>query len=155
MYNYALGNENKIVAMKIPKSRGVFRTGLASVSENNRIEKDNYVFTVEMKKGSELLISLPKLNYLKCDIEGYEEFVLPEIKEIIKKHKPIIQVETSGKQKTVIFNLMNDLGYVSYYIQNNHLVKYLPESPNDGDYIFIYKKLEDKIVEKVKRKKHA
>ena len=33
----------------------------------------------EMKKANELFESFEKIDYLKCDIEGYEEVVIPEI----------------------------------------------------------------------------
>lgn len=105
-YNYAFGTENKSTQMILPKTDGYLRTGLAHISANEYDKNEVYTFDVEVVKGSYILNDLPKINYIKCDIEGYEEYVLPELKEIIEKHKPILQVETwGGGVKTVFLTL--------------------------------------------------
>ena len=151
LHNYALGLENKMIELVLPKSDGVFRTGLAHIPQNETSNEDSFIFETEMIKGSTLLIDLPKLNYIKCDIEGYEEFVLPELKEVLDKFKPILQVETGGSHKQVVFNLMFDLGYVQYSVYKNKIVKDFSNEIESGDYLFIHKSKEDSIIERMNK----
>jgi FkbM family methyltransferase len=150
LYNYALGLENKKIEMVLPIINGYFRTGLAHIA-TNRIDKEGSLsFETEMVKGSSLLNQLPKINYIKCDIEGYEEYVLPELKEIIEKQKPILQIETGGTHKIVVFNLMKELGYIQYSVYKNKLIRNFPDEIEVGDYIFIHGSSEMKIVNNLK-----
>ena len=151
LYNYALGTENKKIEMVLPKLDGQFRTGLAHVAAGNAEKSGNYVFETEMVRGSVLLNDLPRLDYIKCDIEGYEEIVLPELKAIIEKHKPILQVETWGSHKAVVFDLMEKLGYIQYRVYKNKIVKNLPEEIEPGDFLFIHKSSENKIISELKK----
>ncbi len=146
IHNYALGTENKMIQMELPKMNGNFRTGLAHVASGPSDKNENYVFETEMVRGSILLKDVPKINYLKCDIEGYEEFVFPEIRGILEKHKPLIQIETGGTQKVVIDKLMFELGYVQYSVYQNKLVKNLPDGAESGDYLFIHSSAESTVL---------
>lgn len=138
LHNYALGTEEKKIRMSVPKDDGYLRTGLANVAEEEKSVKENYLFDVQMKRASTILSSLPKINYIKCDIEGYEEFVLPEIKNLLEQHKPILQIETWGTHKKVVDDLMFRLGYDKYNLQGKDLKKLPPDGSEFGDYIFIH-----------------
>ena len=81
-----------------------------------------------MRKGSSLLDNLQKIDYMKIDIEGYEEFVLPELAGILEKYKPILQIETWGTHKEVVFALMEKLSYTRYSVYKNKLVKEFDDS---------------------------
>jgi hypothetical protein len=155
LYNYALGLENKKIEMVLPKMDGYLRTGLAHIPDEKFDPKNVYSFEVEMVKGSVLLKDLPKLNYIKCDIEGYEEYVLPELKEIIANHKPVLQVETWGTHKEKVFYLMQTLGYVQYGVYKNKLVKNLSDEIEAGDYLFIHESAQEEIIKKLKAKNRA
>ncbi|HQE11849.1 MAG TPA: FkbM family methyltransferase [Flavipsychrobacter sp.] len=140
IHNYALGTEEKNIQMSVPKNFGYLRTGLASVAKENTSGEDNYLFEVQMKKASQLLADLPKIDYIKCDIEGYEEYVLPEMKSILEKHLPILQIETWGTHKQVIDTLMASLNYEKFILSKNEL-KRLPafdNEPVNGDYLYIH-----------------
>ena len=151
MYNYALGTENKKIEMLLPQLNGQFRTGLAHVAAGNVEKAGNYVFETEMVIGSVLLNNLPRLDYIKCDIEGYEDIVLPELKNIIEKHKPILQIETWGSHKAVVFDLMKKSGYIQYRVYKNKIAKNLPEEIEPGDFLFIHKNSESKIINELKK----
>lgn len=148
VYNYALGLENKTIELILPKNGGLFRTGLAHIPSENEKKVESYVFETQMVKGSELLDQIPRIDYIKCDIEGYEEFVFPEIKEIIRKHKPIIQVETN---KEIIFEIMKELGYNQYSVYKDKLVKNFSNEIEEGDYLFIHSDEDESIVSKLNR----
>jgi len=50
------------------------------------------------------LPNLPRVDFVKCDVEGYEQYVFENMKETIMKHRPLVQSELGGEQnrKTVI-----------------------------------------------------
>lgn len=154
LYNYALGLEQKQIEMIIPKGTH-FRTGLAHVPTSAYDENDVIKFEVEMVKGSDLLSDLSRLDFIKCDIEGYEEYVFPEIREVIRKHKPIIQIETWGTHKEVIFRLMQELEYIRFGVEHNKLIRELPESEGSSDYIFIHQSAAPAVIDRLKKTGHA
>jgi len=145
-YNYALGTEKKIIEMAVPKNYGYLRTGLAHVAQKDNSAETDYLFEVEMMKGSELLSGLDRIDYLKCDIEGYEEYVLPELKPVLEKHLPLIQVETWGTHKAVVMNFLEGLGYRIYTLQNGKLLRIAADNDNyPGDYLLVHPDKEQRI----------
>lgn len=152
LHNKALGLENTNVTMNLPKLNGQFRTGLAHIANEASNQQDNFTFEVEMVKGSELLGNLPAIHFIKCDIEGYEEYVLPEIKNILATHKPILQIETWGSHIVPVQTLMQELGYKEYRIYQNKLVNDKPADFNfgDSDFLFIHSNAATAVVEKLK-----
>jgi FkbM family methyltransferase len=139
---YALGTEEKDITLVIPKNLGYLSTGLPNVFDSNthgNLDDYSFKFEAKMKKGSELFKTLERLDFVKCDIEGYEEFVLPEMRGIFVKHKPIIQVETWGTHKKVVEDFLLGIGYKQYYLEKEKL---LSTAAGHGelvvDFIFIH-----------------
>lgn len=139
---YALGTEEKKVQLVVPNKYGYLRTGLPRIYDNKidqQLSDYEFSFEAEMKKGSVLLGDIPCIDFIKCDIEGYEEFVFPEIKNILMKHKPIIQVETWGEHEPVLDNFLYSLGYKKYELEKGKLIpteKLLTHE--HGDVIFVH-----------------
>ncbi len=138
LYNHALGMESRKIKMVLPRMKGFFRTGLAHIPSDEPLSQDHFVFETEMVRGSMLLKDLPKIDYIKCDVEGYEEYVLPEMRELIGHHKPVIQIETSGSHKLVVFNLLKELGYTQYGLFRQKLIMDFQDESEHGDYLFIH-----------------
>lgn len=139
---YALGTEEKDITLVIPKNLSYLSTGLPNVYDSDthgNLEDYGFKFNAKMKKGSGLFKNLERLDFVKCDIEGYEEFVLPELKEVLVKHKPIIQVETWGPHKKIVEEFLLGIGYQQYYLENDKL---LPAAAGHGeevvDFIFVH-----------------
>ena len=150
-YNYALGFEEKTITMSVPNEYGYLRTGVSHVTGPGESAGENYTFEARMVRGSELLRPLSKIDYIKCDVEGYEGHVLPELKEILKTHTPMVQVETIGESREIIINLMIELGYHLFYVENNKLVKQDGQSETPiGDILFIHERKEESVLEKLK-----
>lgn len=53
-------------------------------------------FEAEMRRGSVLFADLPKIDFIKCDIEGYEGVVIPELRPLIERHLPTVLIETAA-----------------------------------------------------------
>jgi FkbM family methyltransferase len=139
---YALGTEEKDITLVIPKNLSYLSTGLPNVYDSDthgNLDQYGFKFNAKMKKGSELFKNLDRLDFVKCDIEGYEEFVLPELKDVLTKHKPIIQVETWGTHKKVVEDFLHSIGYRQYHLQNHKL---RPSEPGHADtivdFIFVH-----------------
>ena len=140
---YALGKENKKIHMVTPSRFGYLRAGLSQVHDEasgSAVDNFEFSFEAEMVKASELFSGLEKIDYLKCDIEGYEAVVLPEIMNTLLKYKPIIQLETWGEQKERVEQLLFDNGYEKYQLNVDKLEHVLPGVIElHGDFIFFHK----------------
>ncbi len=126
IYPFALGNSNEgPVKLGMPpmlQHLQYLRHGTVTILTNEEISKDQLIFESDIKKGSEIFAGLQKLDYIKCDIEGYETVVFPELKPILQKHLPLVQLETWGEQLPVMLTFFKGLGYKAYHLQNNKLI---------------------------------
>lgn len=141
IYPYALGTEEKEITLIIPKEHKYLKTGLPHVFEGDvhgDLNSYGFKFKAVMKRGSELFKDIKKLDFIKCDIEGYEEYVLPELEEILIKYRPIIQVETWGSHKNIVESFLLGIGYKQYELQNGKLKVVDNKDPNQVDFIFIH-----------------
>lgn len=137
LLNYALGEECRTIEMANDSvaSVGYFGTGRNFVSEGE-LSKDAVRFTAQMKRGSELFGGMEKIDFIKCDIEGYERVVLPELRPLIEKFHPTVLVETDGESRQQIIRMFTELGYSAYMLVGGKEVTLDPES--DKDIIFRY-----------------
>jgi FkbM family methyltransferase len=123
LHQTALGGENKMIQMGTPMIDGVFRHGLTKVV-NSTEATDMHTYDVEMHIPDELFASLTRFDFLKCDVEGYEVFIMPHFMKTISKFKPLIQMEISSPEnRKQIFDLFLPLGYSVCGLQNSTLQK--------------------------------
>ncbi len=141
---FALGEEddNKVI-LSIPtefQQLGYLRHGTTTLLHGDDKADGKYSFEATMKKGSGLFINLPKLDYIKCDIEGYETIVFPEMKNVIEKFQPLVQLETWGEQLMTMYNFFKELNYAAYYLEDGKL-KALEEKASgqwgESDILFV------------------
>ena len=135
LLNYALGEQERTIEMANDSvaSAGYFGTGRNFVSEGE-LSKDAVRFTAQMKRGSELFGGMEKIDFIKCDIEGYERVVLPELRPLIEKFHPTVLVETDGESRQQMIRMFTELGYSAYMLVGGKEVTLEPES--DKDIIF-------------------
>lgn len=151
--NYALGNENGSITMVLPESNGMIRTGLPHVAESEEEKKLHKTHEVPVVKGSELLGKLNKIDYIKCDIEGYEIVVFNEIKGVIAEKRPIIQIEIGPENEASMLALFEELGYVQYGVANFKIVKETGQQEEQGDFLFVHKTGQDAFEERMRNMK--
>lgn len=142
LYQCALGGENKNVKMGMPMIDGVVHHGMTRIVsvEDSSYEK---LFDVQMRIPDELFKDLDKIDFIKVDIEGYENIAFENMKATLSRHKPLIQSELSGKgnrEKTI--KILSEISYVPHVLINNKLVEI---SSNDiesynNDFYFKIKK---------------
>lgn len=137
LLNYALGEQCREIEMANDSvaSVGYFGTGRNFVSEGE-LSKDAVRFTAQMRRGSELFKDVENIDFIKCDIEGYERVVLPEMRPLIERHHPTVLVETDGDSRQQMIRMFTELGYSAYMLVGGKEVTLDPES--DKDIIFRY-----------------
>jgi FkbM family methyltransferase len=136
-FNVALGTEKGTITMVLPKSNGMIRTGLPHIAENEEEKKQHDTRDVEIVKGSKLLADLDRLDYIKCDIEGYELNVFKEIKPLLEKHLPFVQIEIAEKNLAEMLELFDSLGYTQFGIVDFNFKEEKGEQAEEGDFFFV------------------
>lgn len=121
VFPYALGEKEGSLKMGNP-SQDKHRHGLMRVLNEDEAAAAQY--EVPVKNPADLFASIEKIDYIKCDIEGYEVPVIPAMKDLIAKHRPIMQIETEGENKKILMGLFKELGYKTFYAGREKLMVY-------------------------------
>lgn len=137
IHNIALGEQEGHVEMVLPESNGMIRTGLPHIVDKTEDIGGQKTTQVKVRKGSELFGSLPKIDYIKCDIEGYEWIVFNELLPVISKYRPIIQVEISETNIESLVEYFDKLAYYQYGICNFKIIREKGQQKELGDFLFI------------------
>ena len=136
--NYALGDTERTIRMgnaTVGKD-GYFGTGQNFVMDKPAAGMPVVEFEAEMKRGSLLFGALEKIDFIKCDIEGYERVVMTEMTPLLEKHRPTVLIETGGDNRPFIVTLVRSLGYDGYTLHEGRMK---PLADTDGkDIIFIH-----------------
>ena len=137
LLNYALGSEERTIEMANDSvaAAGYFGTGRNFVSDG-KLSGEAIRFTAQMVRGSRLFAEIGKIDFIKCDIEGYERVVIPEMRAIIEQHHPTVLIETDGDTRHEIIKMFTDMGYRAYMLEAGREVALDKES--DKDIIFRY-----------------
>lgn len=139
LYPYALGLEEKEMIMVESPHTGYLCTGLVHVYDpliDGELKDQEFAFSAQMKIPSKLFGHLERIDYIKCDIEGFEYTVLNDLKEVIARTKPTVQVEVWPDNQAAILTLFGSMGYQAFMLQKGNLVPYAKGM--DGDFIFIH-----------------
>ena len=116
MWPYALGGENTRIRMGTPERDGLLHHGMTKIVTS---APDNYAVTyeVEMKIPDELFINLNRLDFIKCDVEGYEFEVFRHMQQTLRKFQPMIQTELNGAEnRRQVKALLAAIGYQAYIL---------------------------------------
>lgn len=128
---YALGAENREIKMANDSARktGYFGTGQNFVNEAG--DAADVEFTAHMRRGSELFGNLPRIDFIKCDIEGYELTVMREMRSLLERHHPTVLIETGGANRPQITALFEELGYAGFTLDHGREIPLTAESTKD------------------------
>lgn len=147
IHNIAFGKEAGEVTMILPKSNGMIRTGLPYVSRSEE-SSEHPTQQVNIINPNSLLQDLDKIDYIKCDVEGFEWVIFQELNALITMHEPIIQIEISVENRSKMLPFFKDLNYVQFGIQDFQLVKEEGKQKEAGDYLFVPKSKENLFLDK-------
>ena len=129
LYQYAMGGETEFVEMGIPKVDNVKKFAYARIMRTSTFLE--YVESEKVKNvsGDELFRKLPRVDFIKCDVEGLEVAVFQTFLESIDKHRPIILCELGDPQERKrLLDLFSPFGYKLYYLENKKLKAFAHDS---------------------------
>lgn len=128
---YALGTEERTIVLTNDSVRetGYFGTGRNCVDDTGRPAAAE--FPARMRRGSELFAGLRRLDFIKCDIEGYELAVMREMRPLLERHRPTVLIETGGDNRPRIVELFAELGYEAFTLDRGREVPLDPASTKD------------------------
>jgi len=136
IYPFALGTENKPVRMGNDSARTSGYMGTGQNFVNDTGGKTDVEFTAEMRRGSELFAHLPRLDFVKCDIEGYELIVMREMRPLLERFRPTVLIETGGENRPAIIGLFRAMGYDGFTLDRCREVPLDPDRDNGKDIVF-------------------
>lgn len=140
---YALGDKEREAEMGIP-GNDQYRHGLTRIVSIDE-QGQNETTGVEVKTPEGLFGNIERVDYIKCDIEGYEDKVLPGFIEIIRRDKPVIQIEIDPANMKVINDLLTGEGYSSYIPSEKGLKKIAASAGYNEDILYIHVHRHDRI----------
>lgn len=141
---YALGGQNDTVRMGTPARNGLLHHGMTKVADSSPSEEYAQFYEVPMRVPDELLADFARLDFVKCDVEGFEYEVFRNMQQTLRRHRPVIQTELNGlDNRRKVAGLLGELGYRPYVLETQsgppRLVPCPPavlEGPADRDFYF-------------------
>ena len=124
---YALGEEDKSIQLvnDTIQKNGFMASGAHKIM-TEKAEAD-ISFDAEMRRGSKLFENLEKLDFIKCDIEGYEVVVLRELEPIIQKFRPMLLVEARRANRIELIKFFKESEYTNLSLEKDILVPATPD----------------------------
>jgi FkbM family methyltransferase len=119
---FALGDEDeKNIKLGTLQVDGMVRHGMTGILQNNS-QQAVIQHEAIMMKPTTLFKGLTRLDFVKCDVEGFELFIIPEFLPIFEKFLPTLEIEMGSEEsKQRIQQWMNVLEYKAYYLENQKL----------------------------------
>jgi len=118
----ALGGDSEYVEMGIPRVGNIKKFAYARVMKNS--EHFQYIESVKVKNesGDHLFKGLPRLDFIKCDVEGLEVPVFASMLDTLLIHQPILLCELVSKDERIrFFDMVSPLGYGAYRLEKGSL----------------------------------
>lgn len=135
IFNIAIGEKKSKASLVVPTYSS---RGSVSLKVQESFKEPCDSFEVEVESIDNLLktklISVP--DFVKIDVEGFEQEVLTGMAETISKHKPLLFVEIHGKIKKEILDLFFKNRYSIYHIESNLNINSLNYSEINNGHIY-------------------
>ena len=127
----ALGAENKEITMSNDSARETGYLGTGRNFVGDAAGEGAVTFTARMRRGSELFAGLERLDFVKCDVEGYELIVMRELRPLLERFRPTVLIETGGENRPQIIELFTELSYRGYTLENGREIPLAPDTEKD------------------------
>ena len=118
----ALGGDGDFVEMGIPQVNNMKKFAYARVMQSSThleyIESEK----VKNETGDHLFLDLPRLDFIKCDVEGLEVAVFSSMMKTLEIHHPILLCELAdNKERIALYEMIKYFGYETYILKNKKL----------------------------------
>ena len=133
----ALGASHGNLHMVMPVQQGVLRTGLPHVISEEEAKLNPDHLTVPVQSAREFLANLTHLDYIKCDIEGYEWTVFSTLGSELNRLRPLVQIEISARYIPEFCEFFKSLDYVQCGLYDNKLIEEHGKQRVTSDFLFI------------------
>jgi len=118
----ALGGDGEYVEMGIPKVNNMKKFAYARVMKASADLEYTESEKIKNESGEKLFSNLPRLDYIKCDVEGLEVPVFASMLNVLEKFHPILLCELADdKERIKFFEMIAHLGYHCYALRNKKL----------------------------------
>lgn len=122
LFSFGLSEAIEQVCLNATDAHGGRASGTGKIDRSKN--DDKFVYSIELRPLDSLVWDWPRLQncrVIKCDVEGFELFVLRGAREIIAKSCPMIifevgRFEEQGYGPEDIILLFEELNYKSYYV---------------------------------------
>jgi FkbM family methyltransferase len=141
----ALGASHGNLHMIMPVQQGVMRTGLPHVISEEEAKLNPDHLTVPVQSARDFLANLPHLDYIKCDIEGYEWTVFSTLGVELERLRPLVQIEISERYITEFCEFFQGLNYVQCGLYDGQLIEEHGTQRVTSDFLFIPLEKKDNI----------
>lgn len=122
LYQVALGGSTDYVEMGIPQVGPERKFAHARIKEHNEHLQFVRSEKVRNEAGDYLFLHLPRLDYIKCDVEGFEYQVFASMLLTLEAHHPILLCELFDRGLLIRFSeLLQPLGYRAFILENGLL----------------------------------
>lgn len=124
LHKTALGGSGEFVEIGIPRVNNQKKFGHARIRELN--ESLDYVESekVPNTSGDQLFANLPRLDFIKCDVEGAEVPVFSSMLNILQKHQPVLLCELADKNERLkMHGMLQPFGYNIYFLRKGKLYR--------------------------------
>lgn len=121
--NYALGkNDKEKITMGTPVIKGIQRHGFTKIVESSGEFPYGSTYEVQMRNPMNLFKDIKQLDFLKCDVEGYEIIIIPEMKDLINKFRPMILIEFgTTESRETLAKFFYEISYTAYHVKEKEL----------------------------------
>ena len=120
----ALGGEGKVVEIGIPRINKEKKFGYARIRQLSEHLEYAESESVENVNGDDLLKNLPRIDFIKCDVEGAEVPVFQSMLNTIELHLPVILAELADKNERIkMYEMLKAFGYGVFVLREKKLVK--------------------------------
>lgn len=133
----ALGPTQGKVKMVLPTTDDMIRTGLPHIPRENETTSEMKTVEVPIQSPTDVLQKLDRIDYIKCDVEGFEREIFRLMEEELAQNLPIVQVEIAPENVDYFLGLFGRLGYQQYGLAEFKLVRDSYPQKEPGDFLFI------------------
>lgn len=120
---FALGDaDGQTVYLGTPEVAGVVRHGRTEILDGRMNNEVAFRHKAEMRRPESIFGDLERLDYIKCDVEGYELHIVPHLLGVMANFRPILEIEIANfGHKKAILEWILPLGYQAFFLGNNQL----------------------------------